>query len=70
MSRYNPSRPLRAKLFFDKTITPKEVNHGKNGESKGLGHDIENEKNESERKSSEEKEHEIIRSRLRKHLMR
>ena len=45
------------------TIALKEVNHGKNGESRGLGNEIkgkksENEKNESEKKKSEEKEHE------------
>ena len=44
---------LRSGKEIDKTIALKEVNHGKNGESRGL-----NQESESEKKKSEEKDHE------------
>ena len=46
---------LKSRKEIDKIIALKEINHGKNGESRGLGHDIESEKSESERKNSVEK---------------
>ena len=49
---------LRNGKEIDKTIFSKEINQGED-ESRGLGHEIENKKRESEKNKSEEKEHYI-----------
>ena len=42
---------------INKTIAPKEVNHGNNGESRGLRHEPESKYSESEGNKSNDKEH-------------
>ncbi|GFS43691.1 hypothetical protein Acr_00g0086450 [Actinidia rufa] len=48
-----PSQLLEVEKKLIKTIAPKEVNHGKNGESRGLIQESESEKNKSEEKDHE-----------------